>query len=65
MSVVGWFLVALGIYVGLFAAVLVDEMVLDTFWICRHIPDSWEELLRLIYAPLNWLLFRVTGAPSP
>lgn len=51
---------AMVLYFGVFAAIVLDEVVLRTNWINRHLAlsDSTEEFLRLIYAPLIWITLR-------
>ena len=40
------------LYFGVFAIVIVDEMVLETYYFSRHTPDWVGEVMRTIYWPL-------------
>ena len=44
------------LYVGIFLFVVLDELVLETFWISDVMPDAVEEVFSTIYAPLIWLV---------
>ena len=61
-SLAGCLIVAVGVllpalfYFGLFAFILVDELVLETNWLLNNLPDPAIDFLRVIYAPLVWLM---------
>lgn len=57
---VALFLPAL-LYFGLFALILVDELVFETNWFLGNLPDSAIDVLRVMYAPLIWLLDQFDG----
>ena len=44
------------LYFGLFAVILVDEVVVETNWFLGNLPDPAIESLRVMYAPLIWLI---------
>lgn len=50
----GWLMpvaVFLALYVGFFAAVLVDEAILGTNWFSRNLGDTGEKIFQILYAP--------------
>jgi hypothetical protein len=49
------------LYFGLFAFILLDELVLQTDWLLGNLPDPAIEFLRLIYTPLIWLMDQFDG----
>lgn len=49
------------LYFGLFAFILVDELVLETNWLLGILPDPTIEFLRVIYTPLIWLMDQFDG----
>lgn len=49
------------LYFGLFAAILVDELVLETFWFMGNLPDPALDFLGVIYAPFIWLMEQFEG----
>ena len=44
------------LYLGFAAAVIIDELVLGTFWFSDHIPEALEPVVQTIYRPLSWLV---------
>jgi hypothetical protein len=49
------------LYFGLFAFILVDELVLETNVVLNNLPDPAIEVLRMIYTPLIWLMDQFDG----
>ena len=49
------------LYFGLFAALLIDELVLETFLFLNNAPEPAIEVVRVAYAPLIWLMERFEG----
>lgn len=49
------------LYFGLFFAILLDEIILQTNWFVDDLPEPAIEVLRVIYAPLIWLLTQHYG----
>ncbi|MCA8987967.1 MAG: hypothetical protein KDA78_10020 [Planctomycetaceae bacterium] len=52
----------LGLYVGFFALILLDELVFRTFYFSKFVPlgSEGEELLRTIYTPMLYLIELIT-----
>ena len=44
--------IPLGLYFGLFGLIVLDELVLKTYWLTKTLPDSAVEILEVIYDPL-------------
>lgn len=55
------FLLPATLYFGLFAVIVIAEVVFGTIWITDNLPDSVLEVLRVIYAPLVWLIDQFDG----
>lgn len=63
-TLLGWlFLGSLGLYVGSFLLILLDEYVLQTFWLEQYCPWYSEGKNYLIdfYWPLSWLVIHTFG----
>ncbi|HEV7282202.1 MAG TPA: hypothetical protein VGN57_18510 [Pirellulaceae bacterium] len=49
------------LYFGFFAVVLLDELVFEANWFVNDLPEPALEVLRVIYAPLIWLVIQFQG----
>ncbi len=55
-SAAWWLLAVPAAYFGLLTAILIDEVVLKTFWFSKTMPGWVQRPIIFIYTPLIWLL---------
>lgn len=59
-----WILGVLGIYVGVFVLLILDEIVFRTYVVSRRFPDLATPA-RILFFPLLWIAHRLGLMPMP
>lgn len=56
--------VILGIYMGVFLLLILDEVIFHTYFVSRWLPGL-EPAARILYFPLIWIGYRLGLLPPP
>ena len=63
VSVLTWLCGGLGLYLGVFVLLLLDELVLGTRFFMQWFPNLIHPA-RIFYFPLLWIMFRLGLLPA-